>query len=231
MDGSESPYKATLLTNDPLNIKVQDHFGNIREFKIEAKVPKRDSRFKSAYGFGPYQLTVRNEGGQTDDTIAPAVMFYGKYRLDDKDVNSIKVFDALVGRSSIFNNAGMYFSSDVAKILEGRLIINTMLGFQHLTLSNSFKETETYTSFIAPQGVEIIWKHPFNWKNYSAVYGRFYSSSTDSNYINTWVRWGGGGMFWELNYIGYEDRANDNVPDVYSKTWGLSVGFPFFQLF
>ncbi len=231
MDGSDGPYKATLLTSDPLNITVKDHKGHIRNFKIEAKIPKKESRFKSAYGFGPYQLTVRNDQGQVDDSVAPAIMFYGKYRLDSKDINSIKVFDALVSKSSFFNNAGLYFSTDVAKVFDDRIVINTMLGFQHLTLSNSLENSETFSSFIGPQGVEIIWHHPFNWDNYVAVYGIFYSTSADSTYINTWLRWGGGGMFWELNYIGYENTADDDLPDVFSKTWGLSVGFPFFQLF
>ena len=134
-------------------------------------------------------------------------------------MNSIRGFDAAVWKKSTFNNAGVYFASDIASILDGKLTITTLLGMQHLYFQFD-KKYETISEPIFPQGIEFLYKHAFGIKNYIVSGGAFISPSETIDYQNIWIRWGKN-YFWELNYIYWGKDQFD------AGMYGLSIGLPF----
>jgi hypothetical protein len=95
-----------------------------------------------------------------------------------------------------------------------------LLGFQGLSTKYSNKY-DSYHKIIYPQGFELVYKHPFKMKNYSFVLGLFTNASVaDDNYNNIWIRFGKK-IFWELNYINWENKEKK------ASMWGFSVGIPF----
>jgi len=112
-------------------------------------------------------------------------MLYGKF--DFNDTTSLKGFDALLYSKTLFNNSGVYFSYDLAEILDGRILINTLLGFQGLHFKYS-PQTPSQFRVIYPQGFEVLYKHAFI-ENYSLFYGMFLSTSAEQ-YTNSWIRYG-----------------------------------------
>jgi hypothetical protein len=221
LDGSSPPYLATFLDSRPAEMIVVNKLGHEKLISIRAKIPKRNHRIKTAYGLGPYALYSQEDGNINTSEVAPAIMLYSKFDLDEK--NSIRGFDALIYGSSLFNNIGLYYANDVAQLLDRDLTITTLLGMQGMTFKFS-GDTELFNQFIYPQGIELLWKNAFGIKNFIFSYGMFLSSSDTVKYNNLWIRWGKK-YFWEINYIdwGYDDK--------YAKTWGLSIGIPFKQFF
>lgn len=221
LDGTPPPYLITFLHSKPVEMTVVNRWGKIKKISIKATLPKRRHRLKTAYGLGPYAFYTEEGSEIKESTVVPAFMLYMKYDLD-KD-NSIRLFDALLYKESLFNNAGIYYANDVAKVYDRKITITTLLGFQSMQFKFD-SDSELYNQFIFPQGLEVTWIHALGKPGYLINFGMFLSPSESIKYSNLWVRWGRK-YFWELNYIdwGFEDQ--------YAKTWGLSIGFPFKQFF
>ncbi len=215
-----------LKHNEKADVTAVNLAGQIIQLRLEAQVPQRFHRMKTALGFGPYIYQTKDQTTLTtqpwsDHKTTASYMFYGRYDLTQ--LSSIKFFDALIATETVFNNFGVYFSYDLASALDQRIIINALLGIQGIHYRFPGDSTINFTS-TAPQGFEMIYKHPFGMKNYNFTYGGFFSTNASEPYINTWVRFGKG-MFWELNYIKWDfDKKSIS-------TYGLSVGIPFMQFF
>ncbi|MBY0413986.1 MAG: hypothetical protein K2Q18_07465 [Bdellovibrionales bacterium] len=213
------PFSIYMEDSSPVEMKLLGKNEEVKTLSLTANVPKRVHRLTTAFGLGPYVYESQEKSVRIDSTIAPSVMIYAKYDLTE--TASIKAFDALLYSTSFFNNSGLYFSYDLASALDGRVILNALLGFQGL----HFKHSENYaTKFrvIYPQGFEVIYKHAFI-DNYTLTYGMFLSTNSES-YTNAWARYGKK-AFLELNYIKWGHESSQ------IKMWGLSVGIPFFSLF
>ncbi len=220
LDGTPPPYISFFNTSHPVKLNLKDKKGTIREVTISAKVPKRLHRLKTAYGFGPYAFSS-SRFDQKIENIAPTFMIYGKY--DFTKTVSLRFFDALVYNKSIFNNSGIYFAYHLADILDGRVSIVPLLGFQGLYYKH-YSAPNASNNLIYPQGFEVVLRHIFDIENYNVVYGMFFSTSGREEYTNSWVRWGKS-YFWELNYINWAKDENK------TQMFGLSIGFPFKQFF
>lgn len=225
LDESLPPYIAVFLDNYPTRLKVKNKNGEIKEIEISARVPKRLHRLNTAYGLGPYAFNTSftKDPSKKDDKLtftedlAPAFMLYFNLKLNP--MNSIRGFDAAVWKRSVFNNAGIYFASDVANILDNKLTITTLLGMQHL----HFQFDKGFTPIsepIFPQGLEFLYKHAFGVQNYIISGGAFVSPSETIDYQNIWIRWGKN-YFWELNYIYWGKDQFD------AEMYGVSIGLPF----
>lgn len=226
LDNSESPYLAVFLSNNPVKLKVINHNNEIKEIELIARVPKRLHRLNIAYGFGPYAFETtfdQADDPDVDDILkyttpaAPAFMAYFNYKIDAD--TSIRGFDAIVAKDSIFNNLGVYFASDIAKPMDKKLTITTLIGMQHLYYKFD-SDFEARSEPIFPQGIEINYKHAFGIENYLIGGGAFLSADDAVDYQNIWVRWGKS-IFWELNYIYWGTEGHS------AKMWGLSAGFFF----
>ncbi|MDA8793406.1 hypothetical protein N9N67_09175 [Bacteriovoracaceae bacterium] len=211
------PYMSIFFDSTPVELELLDQKGNLKKIKISAKLPKRMHRLRTAYGYGPYAFNSAFEKTERNDDIAPAIMLYFNYNLDKN--NSIRGFEAAVFKDAIFNNAGIYYANDIAKILDNRLIITTLIGFQALYFKFN-DDSPTKNGFIFPQGIELLYKHAFGIENYIVSYGMFLDPSESYDYQNLWIRWGKN-YFWEINFIGWQEN------ETMAKMWGLSVGFPF----
>lgn len=215
-----------LKNNEQADVTAVGNDGKDFSFSLQAQVPQRFYRMKIALGFGPYVYQTKDTSLPTglqfsDQKTTASYMLYGRYDLTQ--LSSIKFFDALVARETVFNNFGVYFSYDLASALDQRIVINALLGVQGIHYRFPDESNIEFTT-TAPQGFEMIYKHAFGMKNYNLTYGGFFSTQSDKPYINTWVRFGKG-MFWELNYIKWDYNKKS------ISMYGLSVGIPFTQFF
>lgn len=213
------PYTLFLHDSSPVEIVMMGSNQKERKLTLQAQLPPRVQRLKTALGMGPYIYDSNERYETIKSGVAPSVMIYGK--LDLTESSSFKFFDAALLERSYFNNSGLYYSYDIAEILDGRLVFNTLLGLQGLDYR--FNQNSIHHSrVIYPQGFEAIYKHAFI-ENYHLTYGMFLSINTES-YVNAWLRYGQR-SFIELNYIkwGFEESGIG--------MWGLSVGVPFFSAF
>lgn len=147
-------------------------------------------------------------------------MLYGKFSLTE--TTSFKAFDALISDNTLFNNSGLYYSFDIARVLDGRITLSTLLGFQELHFKYD-EHTSTEFEVIYPQGLEITYQHPFGQINSYLNYGMFLSTSQEP-YKNIWLRYGQK-IFYEINYITWGKELSK------IEMWGLSLGFPVGQFF
>lgn len=220
LNNEKPPYTIYLEDSSPIEIKMKGVDQKILNFRLNATIPDRLHRLKTAIGLGPYIYQSRYKGDVQNSNFAPSVMIYGKFDLTE--TASFKAFDALLYSKSLFNNSGLYFSYDLADVFDGRVLINALLGFQGLHYRFS-KNNPTLFRLIYPQGFEVIYKHAFL-ENYNLTYGMFLTINSSESYTNSWLRYGNN-TFLEFNYI----RWGHDTAQI--KMWGVSVGLPFVKAF
>lgn len=218
-NNAKPPYTVFFHDNSPLEMVMKGSGDKSKILTLKAKLPERLHRLKLAYGFGPYIYDSTEDDLTEKSKVAPSLMLYGK--LDLTETSSIKFFDALLYSKSYFNNAGLYYSYDLAEILDGRILVNTLLGFQELNYKFS-SDTTNHFRLIYPQGFELIYRHAFK-ENYHFTYGMFLSTTAET-YVNAWIRYGKG-SFLELNYINWGYGKSQ------ISMWGLSIGLPLASFF
>jgi hypothetical protein len=215
---------AHFTSSAPVVIEVEDNSGIKKNIKISGNIPARFNRLNIAYGLGPYAFDTTFEGQHTDRNtnsfdvpIAPALMLYFNYHLTEDD--SIRGFDAVVFKDSVFNNMGAYYAKNIIYLDNKQFSLTTLIGVQHLYLD--FDGSKNIVNKpIFPQGLEFDYKNIFGLDGYSLGAGAFISPSDSYDYQNVWLRFGKN-VFWELNYIYWgEDEFS-------AKMWGLSAGFFF----
>ena len=239
--GKEKPYLEVFWlsanykltdSNNEMNISSFEKTGKMKhlmydsknnisgEVSLSVQIPKRLHRFKSALGLGPYFLESTFASNKTT-SLSPSLAFYFNFEFDQ--YNSFRGFNLFVQNlksQSIFNNGGLYFANQIASIFDHRLVFTTMLGLQ--TMYYQFdKDTDSYFDYIAPQGIEVTWKHPFDNINHSMAFGIFVDYASSYDYINTWIRYNK----FEVNYLYWEQDSNA------ARTYGLSYLIPFKSLF
>ncbi len=214
-NGNQPPFKLILTDNSPVLIQFKNKKNETKNLSIEAILPKRVHRLKVAMGLGPYFSSSSKSNQQESGQVSGSLMFYGKFDLTQS--SSLRFFNATVYPKTLFNNAGLYFSYDLAEILDGRIVLNTLLGLQGIHYKHN-QDSKLSFDFLYPQGFEFTYKHLFNRENYHLTYGMFLSSG-EKNYTNAWLRYGTS-LFYEVNYISWENKS------IKYHTWGLSVGFP-----
>ena len=219
--GEEPPYLFNLNNNSPVNTVLIHKKSNTKNsVSISADLPDRLYRLKTALGFGPYSLTSRKGDNKLGPTIESSLMLYGKYDLNEN--SSFKAFDAIIPYDTFFNNSGLYYSYDIAKLFDGELIFGALIGFQGLHYRHD-RHSDMEFGVIFPQGLEITYNNAFGLKNKYLSYGMFLSTTRET-YRNIWLRFGDR-IFYELNYItwGKEQSAIEMA--------GISIGVPFFKAY
>jgi hypothetical protein len=221
LDGTNPPFINVINGQYHSEVFLKNQKGEVKKVSIKTNLPNRLHRVKTAYGFGPYMFKTQRKEQTIENEIAPALFLYGK--IDLTTSSSFRFFNALIFRESIFNNFGLYFAYDLARLFDGKINIIPLLGTQTLSFQYDSAD-ELYTQIIYPQGFEVVFNHFLDIENYTVVYGMFLSTESKVEYQNAWIRWGKG-MFWELNYINwaYGDRK--------ATMYGLSVGLPLVSFF
>ena len=203
-ESGEQPFQVT-------NTKTK----KIESAQISATIPEELDRLKIAAGVGPYVFKTKDGLSSLGPQTSASFMLYGKFTFND--TSSLKAFDALILDHTFFNNSGLYYSYDLAHLLDGKITFGALLGFQGLHYQYDANKKTTF-EMIFPQGFELTYLEPFNIKNKYLNYGMFVSTTSDT-YKNIWLRYGSK-IFYELNYIewGKDQKSID--------MWGLSIGFP-----
>ena len=213
------PYVVVLSQSSSAAIQVKNRQGKLLTLTFKASLPARLHRFRVGLGLGPYTFDIQEEQKRKNRlTLSPTL--YSNLMLTPS--SSLRFFDALVAASGTFNNFGSYFAYDLANLFDNRIQVVPLIGFQHLYFKYD-KDSSPYNHLIYPQGFEVNYRHAFGLENYLLGYGMFLSTSSDYEYKNIWLRFGKR-SFAEINYIewGREKKS--------AKMWGLSFGFPLFQL-
>lgn len=211
------PFTIFLKDSSPARIRMVDQNNQTKKIEIQAKLPKRLHRLKTAIGLGPYTFDT-SVGGTKKKRVAPAFMLYG--RLDLTKSSSFRLFDALIWNKAIFNNFGVYFAYDLASAYDRKINLTTLLGVQGLSFKEEGKNQKSNFDMIYPQGFEVVYNNAFNIKKFHIAYGMFLGNSNSYKYKNIWLRWGKK-YFWEINLIDWKKDQSQ------STMWGLSVGIPF----
>jgi hypothetical protein len=225
-DGSAPPLAAKLRDGHPARMTLVGPDGKSRVVELSAAVPPRLHRMRLAWGAGPYHLSSSAPSG---NGWAGAAMLYGNFRLRSADDGlSIRAFESAVSQSptntAFFNNLGVYFAYDLARVWDSRLHITALLGVQSVTFAPQGLARRGYSKGLAPQGFEIAYPDAFGRKNETLSGGLFLQPTATTPYQNVWLRYGGR-WFGELNYISW--RSGDR----YARMSGVSVGMPFVSLF
>lgn len=214
------PVVTIFRDSNPVKASISsiDHYE--KSIEITANVPKRINRMKFAGGLGPYIFDAKlNAESKTE--IAPSVMLYGNFTLGD--TTSIRGFEALVTQNpsikAYFNNFGLYFAYDLARLMDNRVQLMALLGGQGLTFAYTGTRGSTFSQVIFPQGFELTYYNAFGIRGNVFGFGMFIFPSSNNPYNNMWIRYGKK-LFWELNYISWELSQRK------ASMFGLSVGFP-----
>jgi len=222
LDLLKGPYTIGFSEGRSSVISVINGSGDKKEITFMVDFPKRIHRLNTAVGLGPY--LYKNEYGNQakEPQTLPSFMLYGNYYLNN--VHSLKFFEALVMRESVFNHAGLYIGSEIGKFYDDRLVFSTLLGLQALSYRFDSGTDDLFTQMIYPQGLEITMHHPWDLEKYKFVVGGFLSPQSDVIYQNFWLRFGSR-IFVELNYINWQHRSRS------ASMYGVSIGMPLFSAF
>lgn len=209
------------INSDTQSVLIQDPEAG--DFEITSQISPRYHYLNLGFGLGPYRQVIESPNQSFEGTVALATI-YGSYFVTES--SRMVFFSATSVRSFFFTDNGFYYNSESFRILDRRVSINVMLGLNVVGYGLS-DATRFRLGF--PQGVEFIFRDAFQ-KNANAQAGAFiYPSINDKAYYNVWFRYGKRGIFGELNYIAVRDQFG-SIP-VYSKSVGLSFGFPLARFF
>jgi hypothetical protein len=219
-DQSSPPYVALITHNRALEFQVENSKKKSQDVRVNADLPARLYRLRLAASTGPHRFNIDREFFPNKAQTTATVMLYGNYFLSEKA--SLRFFNAWVDQIAFFNNAGLYYASEVGEFLDRRFSFTTLLGTQHLTFKPRGGE-ESAVQMIYPQGAELTWRHPFGQLNKRMTLGGFVDFSGTYNYQNSWLRYGGK-YFIEVNFLKWDQN------DKSAELWGLSVGMPFLEI-
>ncbi len=203
------------LQNEPKKISLSQ---KTRSLVLSYFVPEKFKKAFIGLGIGPYEYLYFGEG-QNLITYAPVLTLYGSYFLSE--TSRIVGFDATAFHSLYYTDFGIYYYSEQAKFFDRKASLNFLLG-GHAVLFKARGQALFRPG--APQGFEFIWKDSLK-RSYNMSLGAFiFPQINDKAYYNFWWRWGTAGLFVELNYIAWLEKAiNDRV---FSRSIGIAIGFP-----
>ena len=220
LDQHHGPYVISFSEGRQAQFQVVNEKGEKKEIIFKVTYPKRLHRLRTSMGVGPYYYKSSQRTETTKNQILPSLMIYGNYYLNN--IHSLKFFEALVMKESVFNHAGLYVGSDIGKFYDDRVVLSTLIGLQALSYRHEVGYDSLFTQMIYPQGAELAFHHPFGMENYRFTVGGFLSPQKDVIYQNFWARFGSK-TFIEFNYIDWKYGSRE------ATMYGLSIGFPLAQ--
>jgi hypothetical protein len=192
-------------------------------FEIQYALPPEMSLGFVGLGLGPYRYRLSGAGTEVSSTTG-VLTVYGSYQLGESV--RLTAFNATTLHRNFFTDTGLYVKTDSFRFFDQRIGVYLMFGANFF----GFKfNSGTRFKGGAPQGFEAVIRD-FLQANRSLTAGAFvYPPIDGKSYYNVWLRYGSPSFFGELNYIAIRDRFDD-LP-VFTRSAGLSIGFPFARLF
>lgn len=188
-------------------------------FELHASVAPVFHNLGVSLGVGPY--SSNNSYGNMNVAFAT---LYASYYFND--ALKIAAFGALPIRSKPELDFGSYLVMEQFRGVDERISLNLLLG-AHLLSYVSPTDGRRVNAMSGPQGVELTFRDLFFNNMNFVIGGFFYPKLNERSYLNAWVRYGLGPYFAELNFIEWQEPN----PYFYSKSFGVSVGFPLFRIF
>jgi hypothetical protein len=192
------------------------------EMNLSYRMPETLRRGSLLAGLGPYRYSFSGERADTVKATIPLLTIYAGYTLTE--TLRIVGFNATAIHSRWFTDAGIYLYSQSIRTIDSHLLVNLLLGGHAIAFQSG---GSTVIRARLPQGVELVYRDAFL-RGYSASLGGFfYPPINQISYYNTWLRFGSGTFFAELNYISWQERGLGGF--VRSTSAGVSIGFPLFR--
>lgn len=182
---------------------------------VEIRVPVSE-RFHPLWvslGIGPYshQNVVR----------AFPTIYAGYYFSEGMKLASFSAFPI---RAKPEVDTGLYLVSEQFRGIDERINFNLLLGAHVLSFHSGGKH---YARMSAPQGIEIGFRD-FLFRHQNFTFGGFfYPLISNRSYINSWIRFGNGNLFYEFNFINWQEPTDTGI--FTGKSAGVSIGFPLFR--
>ncbi|MBS1961847.1 MAG: hypothetical protein JST04_06500 [Bdellovibrionales bacterium] len=192
-------------------------------FELRYRIPTKLNRGFLGVGIGPYRYHLA--APNTDfETNAGVFTLYGSYQFSE--TVKFTAFNATAIHKNYFTDTGLYFKSESAKILDQRVTLYLMLGANFVGFKYG---ADTQKKWGAPQGFEAVYSD-FLSPNHTLVFGAFiYPPIDGKSYYNSWIRYGSGAIFGELNYLSIRNQFDGE--SVYVRALGFSLGFPLAKFF
>ncbi len=187
-------------------------------FEMELKVAPVFHNLGVSMGVGAYSSD--NSYGNLNVGFTT---FYASYYFND--ALKIVSFGALPLRPKPEIDFGFYLMLEQFRGVDERISLNLLLGAHDLSYVSP-ENGKRVNFFSGPQGVELTFRDLFFKNANFLIGGFFYPELNQRSYMNTWVRYGVGPYFLELNFIEWKEPK----PYFYSKSFGVSVGFPLFRI-
>jgi hypothetical protein len=182
-------------------------------FDLRIPLPERFHPFWVSLGIGPYshQNVVR----------AFPTIYAGYYLSEGMKIASFSAFPI---RSRPEVDTGLYLVSEQFRGIDERITFNLLLGAHVLSFHSGGKH---YAKVSAPQGIEIGFRD-FLFRNQNFTFGGFfYPLISDRSYVNSWIRFGNSKLFYEFNFISWQEPTDTG--SFTCKSAGVSIGFPLFR--
>lgn len=122
LDLHHGPYVISFSEGREAKVVVKNDQGEKKEIQFKVEFPNRLHRLKVAGGIGPYMYKNSKDEMSEGAQVLPSFMIYSSYYLNN--IHSLKFFEALVIKESIFNHAGLYVGSDLGKFYDDRLVLS-----------------------------------------------------------------------------------------------------------
>jgi hypothetical protein len=187
--------------------------------ELAYRLPERVHLGTIGLGIGPYGYRFEAPQGSSSGVV-PLITLYGSYFITEE--TRIVAFDATPVARRTYTDFGIYLNNESFRSLDRRLAFNLMLGAHVLVFG---RPGGNVFQLGAPQGVELVFRDAFA-RNANLAAGAFiYPPIQGKLYYNAWLRWGSPAIFGEINYLEWQEKFGDDR--VYSRSLGLSIGFPF----
>jgi len=187
-------------------------------FELQVSVAPVFHHLGVSLGVGPY--SSNNNYGNKNVAFAT---LYASYFFND--ALKVAAFGALPVRSKPELDSGLYLVMEQFRGVDERISLNLLLGAHVLSYVSA--DGSRVNAMSGPQGVELTFRDLFLNKMNFVMGGFFYPKLNERSYLNAWVRYGTNQYFAELNFIEWQEPN----PYFYSKSFGVSVGFPLFRIF
>jgi hypothetical protein len=182
-------------------------------FDLKIPVPERFHPLWVSLGIGPYshQNVVR----------AFPTIYAGYYFSEGMKLASFSAFPI---RAKPEVDTGLYLVSEQFRGIDERIHFNLLLGAHVLSFHSEGKQ---YIRMSAPQGIEIGFRDFLIRSQNFTFGGFFYPPISNRSYINSWVRFGNSSLFYEFNFIQWQEPTDTGTFS--AKSAGVSIGFPLFR--
>jgi hypothetical protein len=182
-------------------------------FDLKVAVSERFHPLWVSVGIGPYshQNVIR----------AFPTIYAGFYLSEGMRIASFSAFPI---RSKPEVDTGLYLVAEQFRGIDERIHFSLLLG-AHLLSFHS--EGQHYSRMSAPQGIELGFRD-FLIRSQNLTFGGFfYPPISNRFYINSWIRFGNANLFYEFNFINWQEPTDSGT--FVGKSAGLSIGFPLFR--